>query len=87
LEEKSAKKLDIWKGGYLSIAGRTNLINSSLSNTSIYHMSMYLLPKTVIKNMDKSRRMFFWQGGSVKKKIIWLDGKIFANLKGREAWE
>jgi hypothetical protein len=41
----------------------------------------------MIKNMDKSRRMFFWQGGSVKKKIIWLDGKIFANLKGREAWE
>jgi hypothetical protein len=39
LEEESAKKLDIWKGGSLSIAGRTLLINSSLSNTSIYHMS------------------------------------------------
>jgi hypothetical protein len=27
-----------------------------------------LLPKTVIKRMDKGRRKFFCQGGSVKKK-------------------
>jgi hypothetical protein len=31
-------------------------------------MSMYLLPKIVIKRMDKGRREFFWQGGSLKKK-------------------
>jgi hypothetical protein len=44
------------------------LMNSSLSNFSIYHMSMLLLPKITIKNLDKTRRRFFWQGGSVKKK-------------------
>jgi hypothetical protein len=44
------------------------LINSSLSNTPIYHMSMFLLSKTVIKRMDKLRRKLFWQGGSLKKK-------------------
>jgi hypothetical protein len=31
-------------------------------------MSMFLLSKTVIKRMDKLRRKFFWQGGSLKKK-------------------
>ena len=31
-------------------------------------MSMYLLPKTVIKSMDKIRKRFFWQGGGTKKK-------------------
>jgi hypothetical protein len=45
--EKGVKKLDIWQGDSLSIAGRTTLINSSLINSTIYHMSMYLLPKTV----------------------------------------
>jgi hypothetical protein len=29
---------------------------------------MYMLPKTVIKKMDVTRKRFFWQGNSVKKK-------------------
>jgi hypothetical protein len=63
MEEKVAKKIDIWQGNSLSIAGRTTLINSSLINTTIYHMSMFLMPKTMIKRMKKGRRKFFWQGG------------------------
>jgi hypothetical protein len=44
------------------------LINSSLSNTSIYHTSTFMLHKIILKRMDKMRRMFFWQGGSLKRK-------------------
>jgi hypothetical protein len=45
------------------------LINGSLSSSSISHMSMFLMQKkTTIKNLDKMRRKFFWQGGSLKKK-------------------
>jgi hypothetical protein len=36
LIEKSKKKLDIWKGGAMSIAGRKTLIDSSLNNAPIY---------------------------------------------------
>jgi hypothetical protein len=68
LTDKNRKKLDIWKGGAMSIAGRTTLINSSLTNALIYHMSMYLVPKTVVSELDKQRRTFFWQGGSTKRK-------------------
>jgi hypothetical protein len=67
LEEKSARKLDVWQGSSLSMAGITILINSSLTNSSIYHMTMFLLPKTVIKRMDMGRRKFFWQGSKMKK--------------------
>jgi hypothetical protein len=63
LVEKNNKKLDIWKGGLMSIAGRVVLIDASLSNTAIY-----LLPKTIIEKLDKTRRTFFWQGGGTKKK-------------------
>jgi hypothetical protein len=59
LVEKNNKKLDPWKGGMMSIAGRTVLINSSLSSSPIYHMSIYLLPKTIIAKMDKVGRKFF----------------------------
>jgi hypothetical protein len=49
LEEKRAKNLQVWQGNSLSTGGRTMLINSSLSNTATYHMSMFLMPLTTIK--------------------------------------
>jgi len=60
LQEKNLKKLSTWKGSSLSMAGRLTLINSNLSHTFIYHMSMYLLPKTTTDTLDKQRRTFFW---------------------------
>ena len=66
----------------MSIARRTILINSSLSNSPIYHMSIYLLPKTIIDRLDRVRRKFFWQGGGTKKKyhlIKWI--KIYKHKK------
>ena len=66
--KKNKKKLMFWKGSCLSIVGRTTLINSSLTSTFRYHMSMYLLPITVTKNLDKQRRPFFWQGNGLKRK-------------------
>ena len=66
LVEKSAK--DTWKGGTMSVAGRSTLINSSLNNAPIYHMSIYLLPKTIVSRLDKIRRSFFWQGEGTRKK-------------------
>ena len=68
LEEKNLKKLSTWKGSSLSMAGRITLINSNISSTSIYHMSMYLLPKITTDTLDKQRRTFLWQGNGSKKK-------------------
>jgi hypothetical protein len=31
-------------------------------------MYIYLLPKTVVKDLDKVRRTFFWQRGQTKRK-------------------
>ena len=57
LIDKNEKKLSTWRGSSLSIAGRTTLINSSLSNSFIYHMSIYILPKTIVAKLDKQRRI------------------------------
>jgi hypothetical protein len=78
---KNGKILDVWKGGTLSIAGTATLINSSPTSTYIYHMSMYLLPKTVVKQLDKQRRTFFWQGGGHKKKYYLLRWEIICKSK------
>jgi hypothetical protein len=63
------KKLDVWQGNSFSMGGRAVLINSSLSNTATYHMSMFIMPLTTIKRMDKVRRKFFWQGGAAEEEI------------------
>ena len=59
LDEKLLKRLDGWKGGALSMGGRLTLINSSLSSIPTYNMSLYLLPKTIVKRMDRTRKIFF----------------------------
>lgn len=68
------------KGGSLSIAGRSTLSSASLNNYPIYHMSAYLLPKTIVKNLDKTRRHFFWQGGGTKKNH-WVKWEVICKSK------
>jgi hypothetical protein len=58
----------------MSIAGRSTLISTSLNNTLIYHMSIYLLPKITVKALDKTRRTFFSKVVEQKENIILLNG-------------
>jgi hypothetical protein len=55
LVEKCGKMLDVWKRGTMCIAGRYTLMSSSLNNSPTYHMSVYLLPKTIIHKLEKSK--------------------------------
>jgi hypothetical protein len=59
------------------------LINSSLSNTSIYHMSMFMLHKIMLKRMDKMRRMFFGRVEALRGNIIWSNGLKCAKPRKR----
>jgi hypothetical protein len=68
LDEKSNKRLDICKGGTMSIAGRSTLVGSCLNNSPIYQLLVYLAPKTISDKIDKNRRSFFWQGGGTNKR-------------------
>jgi hypothetical protein len=74
LEEKLEKKLDVWQGSTLSFGGRTVLINASLSNTPIYHMSMFIFLKTVAKRMDKMRIKKIGKGGALRRSITSSNG-------------
>jgi hypothetical protein len=86
LEEKNKKKLFDWKGSSLSMAGRVTLINSSLSSTFIYHMSMYLLPKTTTDALDRQRRSFLWRGNGSKKKYHLVKWDTTCKSKKRVVW-
>jgi len=67
--DKINKRLDVWKGNFMSIAGRSTLMGASLNNSPIYHMSIYLLPKTTVNELDKIKKNFLLARRRDKKKI------------------
>ena len=68
IEEIFRKRLTMWKCQYISKGGRITLIRSTLSNLSIYFMSIFHLPMAVRMKLEKIQRDFLWGGGSLKQK-------------------
>ncbi|KAL2224551.1 UNVERIFIED_CONTAM: hypothetical protein Sindi_3020600, partial [Sesamum indicum] len=64
-----------WEGISLSYAGRVQIIKSVLSAMSIYWASAFILPKAIIKKIDKRLRNFLWKGTytSGYAKVAWKD--------------
>lgn len=65
----------------MPIVGRSTLISSSLNNSPIDHVSVYLLHKTIVSKMDKNRRSFFWHGGEAKKKYHLLKWEKYVKVR------
>ncbi|GJS94540.1 RNA-directed DNA polymerase, eukaryota [Tanacetum coccineum] len=53
-------RLSKWKVNLLLIGGRYTLIRSVLSSVSIYYMSHFKVPESVIKELEQYRSTFFW---------------------------
>lgn len=66
--EKVDKKIENWKGKWLSRVGRTLKIKSVLSAVPTYQMSCLPLTKNVNKKLEEKLRNFFWKGIEEKKK-------------------
>ncbi|GKD77672.1 RNA-directed DNA polymerase, eukaryota, reverse transcriptase zinc-binding domain protein [Tanacetum coccineum] len=63
LVDKVNQKLNDWKNKSLSCVGRAQLIALVLSSTQVYWASVFLLPKTVIKEIEKMFKKFLWNSG------------------------
>jgi hypothetical protein len=59
LGDRTKKKMSVWVRNNMSIGGRIIKISACLSSTGVYQMSMRLLHKTIIEEMDKPTRSFF----------------------------
>lgn len=65
--EKSERKLANWKAQYLSLGGRVTLINAVLDSLPTYVMSLFPIPISVVKKLDRLRRDFLWFGNKEGK--------------------
>ena len=59
VEDRFERKLSTWKVKLLSYGGRLTLINSVLSNLSVYILSFFEIPKEVLKKLNFYRSRFF----------------------------
>ncbi|KAL0295432.1 UNVERIFIED_CONTAM: putative mitochondrial protein [Sesamum calycinum] len=73
LIDKVDTRLAGWNHLNLSYAGRLQLIKSVLSSLHTYWASVLILPKGVLKLLEKKMRKFLWQGstGSGNAKVAW----------------
>lgn len=60
--ERYEKRLAQWKAQYLSLGGRVTLINSVLDSLPTYIMSLFHIPASVVKKLNRLRRDFLWKG-------------------------
>ncbi|XP_062113307.1 uncharacterized protein LOC133824440 [Humulus lupulus] len=58
--KKIQLKLHTWASHHLSFAGRAQLINSVLLSIRSFWMSIFILPKSVTKEVDRLCRNFLW---------------------------
>ncbi|GKB30917.1 RNA-directed DNA polymerase, eukaryota, reverse transcriptase zinc-binding domain protein, partial [Tanacetum coccineum] len=76
LLDKIKSKVKNWKNRSLSYAGRLQLIAAVLESLHVYWASVFLIPATIIKEINKLLKWFLWNQGDTAKekaKVAWKE--------------
>ncbi|GJV78097.1 RNA-directed DNA polymerase, eukaryota, reverse transcriptase zinc-binding domain protein [Tanacetum coccineum] len=77
---KVEARLSKWKMKTLSIGGRLTLLKSVLGLIPIYHMSIFKVPKMVLRKLESIRCRFFHGIENNERKPIWVKwNKVLAS--------
>jgi len=78
---KLKSRLSVWKGRFLSMAGRVCLIKFVLSAVPLYYLSLFKAPDVVCKSIIGIQRRFLWGWGKFKSSISWISWKELCKSK------
>jgi hypothetical protein len=84
IKDRIWKRINSWRGRALSRAGKEVMVKSVLQAIPSYVMSIYLLPETTIKEIERMMNSFWCGGGSHNQGIRWLawDRMIYPKAYG-----
>ncbi|GKE14042.1 hypothetical protein Tco_1421619 [Tanacetum coccineum] len=74
LMEKVKRRINDWKNKPLSLAGRAQLIRLVLAFMHIYWASVFILPSSLMLELEQLMRDFLWCQGEMRKgraKVAW----------------
>jgi len=72
---KLKSRLSVWKGRFLSMAGRICLVKSVITVVPLYYLSLFKAPESVCKRIISIQRRFLWGWGKDNKPISWISWK------------
>ncbi|RVW53840.1 LINE-1 reverse transcriptase-like [Vitis vinifera] len=80
---KMRRRLALWKRQFLSKGGRISLIKSTLASIPLYQMSLFRMPKSVARRLEKLQRNFCGgsQWGNKAYLIKWEVANGFGGLR------
>ncbi|RVW52460.1 putative ribonuclease H protein [Vitis vinifera] len=82
VEERVRRRLALWKRQYISKGGRITLIKSSLASMPIYQMSIFRMPKSVAKRVEKVQKTSYG-GGHLEGKIHLVKWNVVCTKKNK----
>nr|XP_025617990.2 transmembrane 9 superfamily member 7 [Arachis hypogaea] len=74
--DKVEDKLSLWKAKTLNKAGKLVLIKSVLNSLPIYYLSLYKMPKAVVKKLISLQRRFLWSKENGRNGIPLVKWKV-----------
>ena len=83
VEERVRRRLALWKRQYISKGGRVTLIKSTLASMPIYQMSIFRMPKVVVRRIEKVQRDFLWGGGNMERKVHLVKWEVVCTDKDK----
>ena len=83
VEERVRRRLVLWKQQYISKNGRIILIKSTLASMSIYQMSIFRMPKIVVRRLEKVQRDFLWEWGNLERKVHLVNWEVICADKDK----
>ncbi|XP_074336668.1 uncharacterized protein LOC141673834 [Apium graveolens] len=82
VKERVCKRIDSWKAKPISRAGKTVLIRNVAQSLPSYCMMCFLLPKTMIQDIERQFNAYWWSSGSAGSKgLKWLSWDAMSEPK------
>jgi ribonuclease HI len=82
IKDRIWKRINGWRSRPLSRAGKEVMIKSVLQAIPAYIMNIYLLPDTLISEIERMINAFWWSGGNNNGGIRWLAWSKLTRPKG-----